>query len=127
MRRMILKQNLLNGVCMEILSDASITRGILIAIVFFYLYLRKSKKTFCFLSVAIFLDTFIKIGFDLGKSSSALILLLLFVSAFILSLNELLKYEREGKSFAEFVDLDKYDYVVIIVLLLSWFFIKAIY
>jgi hypothetical protein len=112
---------------MEILSDASITRGILIAIVFFYLYLRKSKKTFCFLSVAIFLDTFIKIGFDLGKSSSALILLLLFVSAFILSLNELLKYEREGKSFAEFVDLDKYDYVVIIVLLLSWFFIKAIY
>ncbi len=100
-------------------------RNLLIALACFYFYVKKRKHVFLYTSAAMFLYFLIfAVRRDLVSSNSPLIFAALLAAALLLSLKELVFYERQVISFAKFLDFNRSDYIVVGLLMLSYLALK---
>lgn len=107
-----------------ITSNPHALRMLLVFIGLMYLYIRKRRTTFLFLSISSLSYVLISIILSMDRVYDFVLLVVLLSFGFVLSLKELITYERSGLSLSEFVDMDKYDYLVVIILFVAWFVVK---
>lgn len=97
-------------------------RNLLISIGLFILYFRKKRNTFLYIGLGLILYVLIYLlNSDLIVANSVLILISLLSISFCFSFTELLTFEKQGKSFAEFASFDKFDFIYIGLLFVIYF------
>lgn len=90
-----------------------------------FLYIRKKKRTFLYFSILFFIYLILTFYyFPVGNGYNLILFVILAIIALVASYKELEEAEKEGKSAAQFLNLDKWDIFLGIILYMIYTTIK---
>lgn len=91
-----------------------------------YLYFRKKHKVFAIFALAGFVHLFLSISLGLRGGIDTLLLAVLLAIAYIISFKDLIEVHRKGIDAKAFLKFDMKDFIVLMVLIVTWAVIKSI-
>jgi len=90
-----------------------------------FLFIRKKKRTFLYFSILFFIYSLLTFYyFPVGNGYNLILFVILSIIALVASWKEVELADKEGKSAAQFLNLDKWDIFLGVILYMVWTTIK---